>query len=1551
MSRSIFCVLCGVCVAAAGALHAADNLIFNGGFELDTASYELVRYQRPDRNPTLAFELLVVDTTTFHSGTRSLRVPNRHGELGELFTRGVALKQGTRYSVSVWMKSENGGLGVTPLLCSNGYYPAKGRSFTVGKTWQKYAFSFTTGAGEVTGNGVWFQLNQSEAVAPNDLWIDDFQVYEDPSTNTAAEPFTYSAEVEIAAAVDKPFYQGPGQTANVALTLKNASARAVDGVVDLRLEEDSGNAPVVVASVGVMLEAGERKVVTVSLPLARYGSFTLVPVAQLGATVTSLPACFAVVPQYTPAQAHLNLDTTFCVGANMGLHSGRGPRGTLRACGGSATQALDVYAALGGRLARIWDAGHQFEWRTIEPTKGQMDFAATDLLVEAMYERGISVLPVLGGVFLTDLDGTYDSGSTFPQWLIESSSRSEHTLQWFLDLGRIAFLPGDTDWRRHVDAVVQRYKGKIDHWEITNEPDIWLPASEYMPYLKSASEVIKAADPSGQPVCFGAMKTHLAECVALGAESYAAINSIHPYGSRALGSPVPADETIAEVLAATTMKPWLTELYYLAEGVEWGDATVVHPIHVARRFLTDIGEGLGQSIPLADAGLWRRTLNPGFQSPDLNSSFLPSANLVAYDALACYFEGAKPRAKLRWGNDTICYVYERDGAPLAACWVFRDGAADLPVALPSSIAATTVLDVFGNTVASPDGAFSAVQMPQYLVAPPGVNTAEFIAALQSCAPMTVAVSPTGVSSPGQTVQLQAVAPAWPGRTVRGVTFSVNGVVLGAGIYNTATERWELNYTTEAGATGVVTIAAAATDSAGRTTEGRAVLMVGAVSYGNGGWPRAVPASGVVRIPAAAFDQGGNGVAFLEKDTGNGDWLGRSSGTNREVDVYSSASEGLRVGGILNGEWLNYALTVPADGRYDVRLRVANQKGSGLAGAQVSLKWKSALVATKVVVPQTNDWDEFTDLEIPGVVLTAGTSTFQIFADTWGWTYAWIEIGAAQTLVAGNHTPVVTPASPVALHFGTDGRGTIQLAATDADGDTLAWSIPLPPSHGAATVSTAGNVSYAATAGFAGQDAFQVRVSDGRGGSATVRVDCTRLPLASVEPLVWAPVVGMPVLLSAQVQGGGATASVTYYADGVELGTGTLRDCGWGVVWTPANAGTVRLTARATDVVGLTGPVSPVREVVVLGSCIVENPAPATAPIGSPAQFSVMAQGTVSYQWERSLDGGQTWSSVADGGSYSGTNTRTLTVTPASPAQRGSLYRCVVTNIHGSSSSDAAALSVPWSQFSALSARAQAGTGEQTLMLGFVFAGGGKPALVRGVGPGLVAADDSLTGRVLVDPQLKLYELQPGGFTLLAENDNWGGASDLRAKFAELGLGALADASKDAALQLAAPGALVYSAHVAGTSGSGIALAEAYDGAVADKTRRLTALSVRNQVGAGADMLIAGFVLVGDAPKRVIVRGLGPGIAGAVSAYLADPRVQVYRLKADRSGWDMVAENDDWDGTSATADAFDAVGMGALRAGSKDAALIVELAPGIYTAQLSGSGGATGVGLVEIYEAP
>jgi len=152
--------------------------------------------------------------------------------------------------------------------------------------------------------------------------------------------------------------------------------------------------------------------------------------------------------------------------------------------------------------------------------------------------------------------------------------------------------------------------------------------------------------------------------------------------------------------------------------------------------------------------------------------------------------------------------------------------------------------------------------------------------------------------------------------------------------------------------------------------------------------------------------------------------------------------------------------------------------------------------------------------------------------------------------------------------------------------------------------------------------------------------------------------------------------------------------------------------------------------------------------------------------------------------------------------------------------------------------------------------------------------------------------------------------------------------------------------------TGVALAEAYDASLGDKTKRLTALSVRNQVGVDDAILIAGFVISGDVPKRVVVRGVGPGIS-AVSGYLRDPQLQVWRLNTlvTPAKWELVGENDDWDSTPATADLFQSLGMGALAAGSKDAAVVLALEPGIYTAQVRGVQGATGVGLVELYEAP
>jgi len=346
-----------------------------------------------------------------------------------------------------------------------------------------------------------------------------------------------------------------------------------------------------------------------------------------------------------------------------------------------------------------------------------------------------------------------------------------------------------------------------------------------------------------------------------------------------------------------------------------------------------------------------------------------------------------------------------------------------------------------------------------------------------------------------------------------------------------------------------------------------------------------------------------------------------------------------------------------------------------------------------------------------------------------------------------------------------------------------------------------------------------------------------------------------------------------------------------------------------------------------------------------AQFSITATSSVplTYQWQVSADGGTTWADLSDVTLYSGTTTSTLSVSKPTAAMKGYQYRCLVSDgVNAAIASSTASLTVKSSQFAALSARAPAGTGEQTLILGFVFAGGGKPTLVRGVGPGI----SSVSG-YMMDPQLRVYT---AGGVEVASNDDWPGTREFTDAFVQTGAGALDPASKDAALLQNLTGN-VYTAHVSGANGTtGVALAEAYDVALSDKTKRLTALSVRNQVGVDDAILIAGFVINGDAPKRVIVRGVGPGIS-TVNGYLRDPQLQVWKLNTVTGKWTLSGENDDWDHTPETAALFQSAGMGALGSDSKDAALVLTLEPGIYTAQVAGVGRTTGVGVVEIYEAP
>ncbi len=133
--------------------------------------------------------------------------------------------------------------------------------------------------------------------------------------------------------------------------------------------------------------------------------------------------------------------------------------------------------------------------------------------------------------------------------------------------------------------------------------------------------------------------------------------------------------------------------------------------------------------------------------------------------------------------------------------------------------------------------------------------------------------------------------------------------------------------------------------------------------------------------------------------------------------------------------------------------------------------------------------------------------------------------------------------------------------------------------------------------------------------------------------------------------------------------------------------------------------------------------------------------------------------------------------------------------------------------------------------------------------------------------------------------------------------------------------------------------------------RLLNISTRARVGTGFEIQVAGFAISGTTPRRVLLRACGPSLTGfGVPDALADPTMELFELQTGAS----IATNDNWSSNAtqgaAIAAAATQVSAFAWTSGSKDAALLLTLAPGLYTIEVKGVGGSTGICLVEAYDA-
>jgi phospholipase/lecithinase/hemolysin len=120
------------------------------------------------------------------------------------------------------------------------------------------------------------------------------------------------------------------------------------------------------------------------------------------------------------------------------------------------------------------------------------------------------------------------------------------------------------------------------------------------------------------------------------------------------------------------------------------------------------------------------------------------------------------------------------------------------------------------------------------------------------------------------------------------------------------------------------------------------------------------------------------------------------------------------------------------------------------------------------------------------------------------------------------------------------------------------------------------------------------------------------------------------------------------------------------------------------------------------------------------------------------------------------------------------------------------------------------------------------------------------------------------------------------------------------------------------------------------------IATRVFVDTGERVSIAGFIVIGDIAKKVLIRGIGPSLAASgVPNPLANPTLALF----DQSGATLMS-NDDW---KTSPDATEIMNTGIPPQNDLESAIIASLAPGQYTAALAGKDNTAGNGLIEVYD--
>ncbi len=740
---------------------AAENLIKNSSFEAGLEGYEAARVVALEHGKEAAYVKPVVDAAEKFHGRQSLRIDNFTGDGVKLFVREVALEAGKRYTFTVWMKASQPGMNVFIDFRGqedNKPHNGAGAMCALTTQWARYTFSLTVPQG-YRHYYTEFHLNTGHcgAVCPvaGSIWLDALQIAEGPAAEYVPRPL----ELGVERTTPRAYTLSSREEFPAKFTVRNntqapSSLKIVYSVAD---EYFAKTVKTGEAAVEVGAESSVETTVAHISPLKR-GKFILTAnlVDAQGKTADTSTLEFAVIDSVkarTPTDGFTVCGQGGLRALAFGVDFKNRQLAPLYGC--CIAEWFDFNAEAGDRWMRDW-SNEMFVWRIMEPNEGEYNWEMTDRFVEEATKRGIKVLPVLGGWWWTHNTPIPWDSDFFPDWAAKKLqfapgvNRNEAEKGWLV----CATPPEELlDWQRFVKACVNRYKGKITHWEILNEPNVNISPDYYTAYLKMMNRIIKEADPEAKVVGLcatgdlgGNIVKFMEACFKLGALEHCDAVSFHPYGAPLdWSTPVSAEANnegirkLVDSYGGAKKELWNTELFYVGKPTG-NDFFLQHRLkghEMARRFLIDCAGGVAKSFCVPHDFYMKTTIAPNYwhSAAQLGGGLTPSVYFVIYNTLATHFSGAKFVRKLPLVGRNQLLVFERDGAPIAAAWSFDDPDKPSIVTFSGAKGKLELLDLMGNPLEGieskgDDLAITLDNSPVYLAPGKGLTSADFMAILE-----------------------------------------------------------------------------------------------------------------------------------------------------------------------------------------------------------------------------------------------------------------------------------------------------------------------------------------------------------------------------------------------------------------------------------------------------------------------------------------------------------------------------------------------------------------------------------------------------------------------------------------------------------------------------------------------------------------------------------------------------------------------------------------------------------------------------------------------------